>query len=115
MTPHRFATLTVAVERPPSVNATTGLRGSPTSLHEAVKITEIYPVDPEYAERMRLDSPIETLEAYAFDSLDIMEGDIIIPTSGQYSGKRLEVKAVGDWPWRKGYTRHILIEEIKAS
>lgn len=112
----RLARIKASTKRQADPDSTTGQESLPVEIlsSDDLKITPLYPVTPELAERLHLGGPMEVLVCYAFGGVDILEGDILIPESGKYADLELPIRAVGDVPWRRSYTRELYVESIQA-
>ena len=103
----RFLTVTASTKRAPVMAS--GKRGAPTTQVASLKCTPLDPVDPELAQRLALDTPMESLQTFVTAAVgSIVEGDILTVAGVDYP-----IRACSEWSWRNETFLHLVIEDLK--
>jgi hypothetical protein len=103
-----MASVTASTKRPPAFSG--GKRGAAATNISSMKCTPLDPVDSEIRERLGLMGPMELLQTFCDDGLDIIEGDILV-----VSGTEYPIRSVADWYWSADAANylHLVVEELK--
>lgn len=101
------ATETANVLRSPAMAS--GKVGTPASHLSDIPILPLMPVTPEILELYKIKSPREKYVTYVQNSVDILEGDVLVVDSLQFL-----VKAVGPWLNPRPYLE-VIVELVQGT
>lgn len=104
----KLATVSASTRRPPAVSG--GKRGVPATHVVSLMCTPLDPASSELVPQRLLETPMELLQTFVDNSVDIIEGDVLVVGTTEYP-----IRYVGDWAWRNTTYRYLLIEKLKRA
>lgn len=109
LTMRRVASVSASTKRA----VVTGQKRAAATTHlTGLSITPFSPVDPELQRTMALNTPYELLQTTINGAPDIVEGDVLVVGSKEYS-----IRSVANWPAvSSGHGEHleVIVEEDKS-
>lgn len=104
----KLAVVTVSTRRNPTA-ASGGKIGAAATKIASLPVLPLMPLDPEIVELYQIKSPREAYVTYTQGSPDVLEGDVLVASAGEY-----RVKGVGPWLGDEAYLE-IVLEKVKGS
>jgi hypothetical protein len=102
----RVATSTASTKR--SGGIVNGLEVGYVEHIASLSCTPPHPVDPELTLGIEGLGFREVLQTEVFSDLDILEGDVLVIASTEYT-----IRSVAEWEWKGGEYLVLIIEEVK--
>jgi hypothetical protein len=103
-----LAKVTASTKRPPATSG--NKRGTPVANVLSLTCTPLDPAQADLIPQRLLETPLELLQTFVDNNVDIVEGDLLVVGSTEYP-----IRYVGDWAWRNTTYRYLLLEKLKRA